>query len=580
MFLIQIFFFIIIKSILIRSESFTSTTHLTHLLNTEIALAKKLETYLKQEYERLDHIEKFINVIKDEIRQAQGNEEYYFGNPVNSYLFIKHLTTDWNSIEDILPTDFAKDMTSQWIFPTFEDYTGSAMGLMRLQDTYKLNTSQLANGELSSKFKSKRLSAFECYDLGRVAYTNGDFYHTLMWMQEALDHLDTETNNTSINKIDILDHLAYATSQQGNVEHALAITKEMLTIAPDHARANNNKVYYESIIKNRTLTKQKRKDDINMNDLTNLKLKSIISNDKNYTINNERSDDDLEEQELYEKLCRQNGAQLNPKHQAKLFCRYRHNNHPYLILKPIKEEQLLDQPAIYLFHDIMSDKHIEEIKSLALPRLQRAVVRDSATDTFKPADYRICKSAWLRNEDSPVVARLSRLIEAVTNLSMITAEDLQIANYGVGGHYEPHFDFARVSYSIKPWCWLVNKTLYEKFYNKKKKKLCFTGNRIATWLTYLSNVEEGGATVFPLVGGHLKPKKGSAAFWYNLHASGEGDRSTRHAGRVLVLNIFMCIVLFPLSACPVLIGNKWVANKWIRERGQEFRRPCSLDPKA
>lgn len=53
----------------------------------------------------------------------------------------------------------------------------------------------------------------ECYDLGRVAYTNGDFYHTLMWMQEALDHLDKETNNRSIKKIDILDHLAYSTSQ-------------------------------------------------------------------------------------------------------------------------------------------------------------------------------------------------------------------------------------------------------------------------------------------------------------------------------------------------------------------------------
>ncbi|CAF3797201.1 unnamed protein product [Rotaria sp. Silwood1] len=158
MFLTQIFFFIVIKSILIHSESFTSTTHLTHLLKTEIALAKTLETYLEQEYERLDHIEKFINIIKDEIRQAQGNEEYYFGNPVNSYLFIKHLTNDWNNIEETLPTDFTKDMTNKWIFPTFEDYTGSAIGLMRLQDTYKLNTSQLANGELSSKFKSKRLS--------------------------------------------------------------------------------------------------------------------------------------------------------------------------------------------------------------------------------------------------------------------------------------------------------------------------------------------------------------------------------------------------------------------------------------
>ena len=31
-------------------------------------------------------------------------------------------------------------------------------------------------------------------------------------------------------------------------------------------------------------------------------------------------------------------------------------------------------------------------------------------------------------------------------------------------------------------------------------------------------------------------------------------------------------------ACPVLLGNKWVANKWIHEGGQEFRRRCELDP--
>lgn len=107
---------------------------------------------------------------------------------------------------------------------------------MRLQDTYQLSPSQLADGKISSKFKSKPLTgllkiivyqlnsinftifsslnlALECFDLGRLAYTNGDFYHTLMWMQEALVHLDKETVNRTMNKIDILDHLAYATSQ-------------------------------------------------------------------------------------------------------------------------------------------------------------------------------------------------------------------------------------------------------------------------------------------------------------------------------------------------------------------------------
>ena len=54
--------------------------------------------------------------------------------------------------------------------------------------------------------------------------------------------------------------------------------------------------------------------------------------------------------------------------------------------------------------------------------------------------------------------------------------------------------------------------------------------------------------------------QGSAAFWYNLYKNGDGIYNTRHA------------------ACPVLVGVKWVANKWIHERGQEFRRPCSLSP--
>jgi prolyl 4-hydroxylase len=63
-------------------------------------------------------------------------------------------------------------------------------------------------------------------------------------------------------------------------------------LAPNHVRANNNKIYYESILKNRTLTKQEQ------------------LNVEKYQVNNERPDDYLEEREIYEKLCRQNGTEV------------------------------------------------------------------------------------------------------------------------------------------------------------------------------------------------------------------------------------------------------------------------------
>jgi prolyl 4-hydroxylase len=43
------------------------------------------------------------------------------------------------------------------------------------------------------------------------------------------------------------------------------------------------------------------------------------------------------------------------------------------------------------------------------------------------------------------VAAVNRRVEDITGLTISTAEELQVVNYGIGGHYEPHFDFARVS---------------------------------------------------------------------------------------------------------------------------------------
>lgn len=71
-------------------------------------------------------------------------------------------------------------------------------------------------------------------------------------------------------------------------------------------------------------------------------------------------------------------------------------------------------------------------------------MQNTDTGELEIAQYRISKSAWLKEEEHKHIADVSQRVSDITGLTMATAEELQVVNYGIGGHYEPHFDFARV----------------------------------------------------------------------------------------------------------------------------------------
>ncbi|PIA40252.1 hypothetical protein AQUCO_02500151v1 [Aquilegia coerulea] len=92
------------------------------------------------------------------------------------------------------------------------------------------------------------------------------------------------------------------------------------------------------------------------------------------------------------------------------------------------------------------------------------------------------------------------------------------------------------------------------------------GQRYATVLMYLSNVEKGGETVFPYseakldqpkdetwsdcakTGYAVKPKKGDALLFFSLHINTTTDPVSTH------------------GSCPVIEGEKWSATRWIHVR--------------
>ncbi|KAL5073836.1 hypothetical protein RYX36_012820 [Vicia faba] len=199
------------------------------------------------------------------------------------------------------------------------------------------------------------------------------------------------------------------------------------------------------------------------------------------------------------------------------------------------------EPRAFIYHNFLSKEECEYMINLAKPFMEKSSVVDSKTGKSTESRVRTSSGMFLKRGKDKTIQNIEKRIADFTFIPVENGEGLQVLHYGVGEKYEPHYDY-----------------FLDEFNTKNG------GQRVATVLMYLSDVEEGGETVFPAAkanfsavpwwndlsecarkGLSVKPKMGDALLFWSMRPDATLDASSLHGG------------------CPVIRGNKWSSTKWM-----------------
>ncbi|QED47812.1 2OG-Fe(II) oxygenase [Cytobacillus dafuensis] len=193
--------------------------------------------------------------------------------------------------------------------------------------------------------------------------------------------------------------------------------------------------------------------------------------------------------------------------------------------REIKVLLKIDKPYILYLDNVLSHDECNQLIELSKNRLEPSQIIDTYSGERKLAAGRTSKGAYYKLNENNFISKIENRIAEITNHPIVNGEGLQVLNYELGEEYKAHFDY----------------------FPSGQIQLENGGQRIATFLMYLNDVEEGGETIFPKIGLSIVPKKGTALYFHYGNSKGQVDRLSLH------------------SSVPVTKGEKWVSTKWIRE---------------
>ncbi|XP_018498114.1 probable prolyl 4-hydroxylase 3 isoform X2 [Pyrus x bretschneideri] len=199
------------------------------------------------------------------------------------------------------------------------------------------------------------------------------------------------------------------------------------------------------------------------------------------------------------------------------------------------------EPRAFIYHNFLSKEECDYLINLAKPHMVKSTVVDSKTGKSRDSSVRTSSGMFLRRGRDKIIRDIEKRIADFTFIPVEHGEGLQVLHYEVGQKYDAHFDYFADEFNTKNG-----------------------GQRVATLLMYLSDVEQGGETVFPTAKGSIS----SVPWWNELSECGKQGLAVKPkmGDALLFWSMTPDATLDPSSlhgACPVIRGNKWSCTKWM-----------------
>ena len=180
---------------------------------------------------------------------------------------------------------------------------------------------------------------------------------------------------------------------------------------------------------------------------------------------------------------------------------------------------------MYELPNFLSHEECDELIKLIDQNHQRSSVVVGGTDRSDITNHRTSSTSNLISSQPPVGDIHSKIADYL-NLPLENGESLQGQLYEPGQYFKPHNDY---------------------FSGPAYKMHCLaSGNRTHTLMVYLNDDFTGGETNFPKLQQSVKPEKGKAIWWKNMH-EGQTIDATLHEG------------------VAVETGKKYIVTSWWRE---------------